>query len=85
MWKKMDLPKGEEEWFWPLHPTRQEDHLRVWKAGTNKEKPWMGALVLDGNYFAHIECVSAEDAKTETLKRAKAYLTMINSSISLSD
>ena len=81
-WKKMDVP-GDGEWFWALHPTRQEDHLRVWKAGTNPKKPWMGALVLDGNYFAHIECETADQAKLDTYNAAKAYLTTLSRQINL--
>jgi hypothetical protein len=89
MWRRNEAG----DWYWPLHPNRTEDHLRVWRVreGTpvldNKvmtshiaHDEWRGALVLDGEYLDVCRTHphgNPEDAKTELLAIASLYLNIL--------
>ncbi len=81
------------DWYFPLHPSRQEDHLRVWMtrghfADAEKREAstrWEGALVIDGEYLEVCRThphVTAEGAKEELWAIAKLYLAVLAGSLS---
>ncbi len=68
------------EFYWPLHPSRQEDHLRVWpvtgEVADDGVTRWHAALVLDGDYSMHIlPRATAEEARDEIYAAARERLT----------
>lgn len=73
------------EFWWPLHPRRQQDHIRVWPAfgypvssDTGKRmaaREWYGALLIDGeNVITVGPFADADRAKAVAYKAAGEYL-----------
>lgn len=86
LWRRTEVG----DWYWPLHPTRQEDHLRVWRSYIAKpitantislrQDEWMGALVIDGEYLAHVRtgpCATAQEAMRTIYRLAHDYLSQL--------
>jgi hypothetical protein len=90
MWRENDAG----DFYWPLHPERQQDHLRVWarqlqivrdgKVAVRSEPEWLGALVLDGEYLDPTRvgpCETADEAKRAVFARASFYLGVVAGSV----
>lgn len=87
MWRKTEVG----DWYWPLHPHRPEDHLRVWRSHiarpitlnsvSLRQDEWSGALVIDGEYLDHVRVgpyLTAQEAMRELYVRAHAYLAQLS-------
>lgn len=73
MWRRTEVG----DWYWPLHPGRPEDHLRVWRS---QQREWSGALVIDGEYLDHVRVgpyLTAQEAMREIYFKAHAYLAQL--------
>lgn len=88
---------ADGEWIWPLHPARQEDHLRVWriprteagrqlvaKAVEDRLSGWHGVLMFDGTSHTTIRvgpCQSADEAKRALVIQATLYIARLADSL----
>jgi hypothetical protein len=87
--------KSGEDWYYPLHPDRQQDHLRVWSGplsgqelqdhiakGGEHPGVWYGAIVLDGEYIRQTKAQKTpEHAMKLIMRTAMLYLATLVASL----
>lgn len=79
-WKK----NSAGELYLPLHPHRAQDHLRVWHVSQPDGKgpgPWLGAVVIDGEYLLRAEGATDEFVKRAIVEVAKTYFAIVRAAL----